>query len=152
FAPYAFRTQLERAITADDYAAIARRNTRLQNAAASLAWTGSWYEADVAVDPLGRDTAPERLIERVFTDLEQYRRLGHDLSVRPAEYVPLRLELAVCALPHYQRAHVKAALLARFGTRKLADGTLGFFHPDELTFGEGIALSRIVAAAQAVHG
>jgi hypothetical protein len=29
---------------------------------------------------------------------------------------------------------------------------LGFFHPDNLTFGEGIFVSRIVAAAQAVAG
>jgi hypothetical protein len=152
FAPHVFRSRLERAVTADDYAVIAKRNSRVQNASASLAWTGSWYEADVAADPFGRESTTERLVERLSTDLEHYRRIGHDLSVRAAEYVPLRLELAVCALPHYQRAHVKAALLARFGTRKLADGTRGFFHPDELTFGQSIAVSRIVAAAQAVTG
>jgi hypothetical protein len=33
-----------------------------------------------------------------------------------------------------------------------ADGTLGFFHPDNLTFGEGIYLSKLVAAVQAVSG
>jgi len=34
----------------------------------------------------------------------------------------------------------------------LPDGRLGFFHPDNLTFGEGIYLSKLVAAAQAVTG
>jgi hypothetical protein len=34
----------------------------------------------------------------------------------------------------------------------LPDGRLGFFHPDNLTFGEGIYLSKLVAAAQAVEG
>jgi hypothetical protein len=29
---------------------------------------------------------------------------------------------------------------------------LGFFHPDNLTFGEGVYLSKLVAAAQAVPG
>jgi hypothetical protein len=29
---------------------------------------------------------------------------------------------------------------------------LGFFHPDNLTFGQGVLLSRLVAAAQAVPG
>jgi hypothetical protein len=34
----------------------------------------------------------------------------------------------------------------------LPDGRLGFFHPDNLSFGEGIYLSKLVAAAQAVVG
>jgi hypothetical protein len=58
----------------------------------------------------------------------------------------------VCVLPHFQRAHVKSALLARFGTRRMPGGQLGYFHPDELTFGRDVAVSRIVAAAQAVAG
>jgi len=70
----------------------------------------------------------------------------------PARYVPLDLKLEVCALPHYQRAHVKAALLDVFSNRVLPAGRLGFFHPDNLTFGEGIFLSKIVATAQAVPG
>ena len=69
-----------------------------------------------------------------------------------ARYVPLDIELAVCVLPHYLRGHVEAALLDVFSTRVLPDGTRGFFHPDNLTFGAGVALSALVAAAQAVPG
>jgi len=43
-------------------------------------------------------------------------------------------------------------LLDIFSGKVLADGQLGFFHPDNLTFGEGIYLSKLVAAAQAVTG
>ena len=50
------------------------------------------------------------------------------------------------------RGHVEAALLDVFSNRVLPDGSLGFFHPDNLSFGEGIFVSRIVAAAQAVPG
>jgi hypothetical protein len=152
FAPAAFRKVLERAITADDYAQIADRNPKLQRAAAALAWTGSWYEADVAVDPWNRESADPALLDAVADDLYQYRRMGHDLRVQPARYVPLKLVLQVCALPGYERGHVKAALLQRFSNRRSADGTLGFFHPDALSFGGGIYLSQIVAAAQAVPG
>jgi hypothetical protein len=151
-APNMFRTRLERAITADDYAAIAGRDPRLQRAAAALVWTGSWYEADVAVDPLGGERAPPALLTEIQHQLWRYRRIGHDLSVRPAEYVSIDLGVAVCVLPHYRRAEVKAALLDVFSNRVLPDGGLGFFHPDRLTFGEGVFLSRIVAAAQAVPG
>lgn len=181
FAPYAFRKILERAITADDYATIAADDTRrlddrpallaqmraegdipmtgvpppfrrLQGAKAMLRWNGSWYEADVALDPKGAESAAPSLVAEVTEWIEPFRRIGHDLSVRPADYVPLDLELTVCVKPDYQRAHVEAALLAVLGNRMLPDGTPGFFHPDNLTFGEGIYVSRIVAAAQAVAG
>jgi hypothetical protein len=39
-----------------------------------------------------------------------------------------------------------------FGSRDLAGGRRGFFHPDNLSFGEAVHLSRLVAAAQEVEG
>jgi hypothetical protein len=78
--------------------------------------------------------------------------MGHDVVVKLAQYVPLDIEMMVCVLPHALRGHVKAALLSLFSNRLLPDGARGFFHPDNLTFGEGILLSKIVAAAQAVPG
>jgi hypothetical protein len=152
FAPTAFNQVLERAIIPEDYKTLAENNPRLQNASAALVWTGSWYEADVAVDPLGTETPVPNLLREVDTDLEQYRRIGHDLAVTRARYVPIYLKLEVCALPYYQRAHVEAALLQTFGRHRLPNGQLGFFHPDNLTFGEDIYLSQIVAVAQAVTG
>lgn len=152
FAPHSFRKELQRAIIGSDYQTIAARNKKLQRAAGVLVWTGSWYEADVAVDPLGSQSISEPLLNEIKMSLERYRRLGHDLHVEPAEYVPLLLELEVCTLPNYQAAHVKAALLDAFSNRTLSGGKRGVFHPDNLTFGEGIHLSKIIAAAQAVTG
>lgn len=154
FAPHDLRDtkKIQRAIVAADYETIAERNAKIQNASAELAWTGSWYEADVAVDPLGSENAEESLLAEIEGYLHAYRRMGHDLRVLPAHYVPLDLKLEVCALPHYQRAHVKAALLDVFSNRILSGDRSGFFHPDKLTFGEGIFLSKIVATAQAVPG
>lgn len=152
FAPYAFRKQLKRAVIAGDYQELAARNPKLQRASGVLVWTGSWYEADVAVDPLGSETASEELLKEIETYLEPHRRMGHDLHLERAEYVPVLLALEVCALPHYQAGHVKAALLEVFSNRVLPGGKRGFFHPDNLTFGEGIHLSKIIATAQAVGG
>jgi hypothetical protein len=125
---------------------------RLQGAKGTLRWTGSWYEALVAVDPLGEEEADPELLAEISAYLEPYRRMGHDLEVKPAQYVPLDLVLTVCVLPQYLRGHVEAALLDVLSNRVLPDGRLGFFHPDNLTFGEGISVSRIVGAAQAVPG
>jgi hypothetical protein len=177
FAPTAFRSVLERAITPDDYAALAADNARrlreryaavaaepgapdaclrtfqaLQGAKARLRWNGSWYEVPVAIDPQGAQTASAALVSEITDYLQPYRRMGYDLRVAPAEYVPLDLGLLVCVLPDYFRGQVEAALLDVFSNRVLPDGSLGFFHPDNLTFGGGIYVSRIIAAAQVVPG
>jgi hypothetical protein len=152
YAPHFFCKKIERAITADDYRTVAERHQALQRAAAELRWSGSWYEACVAVDPLATETISDVSLAEIAQYLEPFRRIGHDLSVVQADYVPLDLRLHVCVLPHFTRGQVKAALLAAFSNRQLPDGSLGFFHPDKLSFGQGITLSRIVAAAQAVPG
>ncbi len=154
FAPRAFRRRLERAITPTDYVAIVLREfpNKVQRAAAQLRWNGSWYEMLVAVDPLGREEADDALLKEIKGRLYRYRRIGHDLVVKSARRVPLDIELLICVRPGYLRGHVKAALLDLFSNRMLPDGRLGFFHSDNLTFGEGIYLSKLVAAAQAVPG
>jgi hypothetical protein len=154
FAPVAFRHQLQRAITAADYAAIVRRDfaVQVQRATAKLRWNGSWYEVLVAIDPLGGGPADPELLDAITGHLYRYRRIGHDLAVREARYAPLDLALRVCVKSGYLRGHVKAALKQLFGNRRLPDGRFGFFHPDNLSFGDDIHLSRIVAAAQTVQG
>jgi hypothetical protein len=151
-APSSFRSVLERAVIADDYARLAAQDPRLQRAVASLDWTGSWFEARVALDPLGREEAAPDLVADVTRSLERYRRMGHDLAVVPAHYVPIDLRLLVCVRPGYLRDHVRAAVLGVLSTRRLPDGRLGLFHPDNETFGGGVAVSTIVAAVQAVAG
>jgi predicted phage baseplate assembly protein len=150
YAPGAFRKELQRAVTADDYADLARSQGNM--ARADLRWTGGWYEARVAIDPIGSEEASHKLLHTIKHDLYRYRRMGHDLTVGPAAYVPLDIEMIVCVLPHYLRGHVEAALLEVFSNRILPDGRLGFFHPDSLTFGEGIYLSKLIAAAYSVTG
>ncbi|MDH3948715.1 MAG: putative baseplate assembly protein, partial [Gammaproteobacteria bacterium] len=154
FAPHAFRKELQRAITADDYAAIVQREfkDKVQRAAARLRWTGSWYEMLVAVDPYGKEEAGPELLEAISGRLHRYRRIGHDLVVKSARRVPLDIEILVCVLPNYLRGHVKAALLDLFSNRLLPNGQHGFFHVDNLSFGDDIHLSRLVAIAQAVEG
>jgi hypothetical protein len=174
FAPFAFRRLLERAINADDYAALTRDNDRrltlrstleaadpgicaspfrkLQSAKASLRWTGSWYTMLVAVDPAGAEDAPPSLLNEITIYLGPFRRMGHDLQVAPAQYVPLSVALTVCVLPNYLRGHVEAAVLDVLSNRVLPDGRLGFFHPDNLTFGDGVLASSLLATVQAVPG
>ncbi|MFF4564926.1 putative baseplate assembly protein [Streptomyces sp. NPDC001435] len=151
-APLDLRRTRLRAVTAEDYAALASALPGVQRAAAELRWTGSVQEAHIAVDALGTGAPTERLLASVAQALESYRRIGHDLVVGPARLVPLDIALTVCARPGHQHGQILAELYRVLGNGRLPGGRLGFFHPDALTFGEPVRLSRLVAVAAAVPG
>ncbi|WP_406418109.1 putative baseplate assembly protein [Streptomyces sp. NBC_01614] len=146
-APLDLRRTRLRAVTAEDYAALATALPGVQRAAAELRWTGSVQEAHVAVDAYGTGAPSAELLASVAQSLEPYRRIGHDVVVGAARLVPLDIELTVCAKPGHQHGQILAELY-----RVLGRGVRGFFHPDALTFGEPVRLSRLVAVAAAVSG
>lgn len=154
FAPKAFRTEIQRAITAEDYVQLVEREFKgqVQSAAATICFTGCSHLVRVAIDPLGQEQASPELLDEIKGRLYRYRRIGHDLLVQSACRVPLDIQLTVCVKPDYLRAHVKAALLDVFSNRNYGNGLKGFFHPDNLTFGDDIYLSKLSAIAQKVAG
>src|SRR5262249_25129939 len=92
------------------------------------------------------------LAARVKKSLYPYRRIGHDIAVSGARYVPLDIEIDVCVLPDFLVGHVEGALLDRFSSGVRRDGQPGFFHPDRLGLGQPLYLSALIAEAQAVTG
>lgn len=146
-----FRTLL-RAVTAEDYATLATDRPGVQRAAAALRWNGSWYEADVALDPAGAAVPSAALLEEVRVALHRYRRIGHDVVTRPALLVPLQVGLDVLVDPHYVTADVREALLRRFMPGRRGGGEPGFFDPAELTFGTPVRAGALVALCMGVPG
>ncbi|HEY8683750.1 MAG TPA: putative baseplate assembly protein, partial [Rhodanobacter sp.] len=63
-----------------------------------------------------------------------------------------RIELFVCVLPDFLRAHVEAELDDRFGAGLRRDGTPAFFHPDRLRLGAPVFASALLAEAQSITG
>jgi hypothetical protein len=152
FAPHAYARVLERAVRADDYAQIAMVDTRIEGANASLAWTGAWYEATVALDAYAAAESDTTLADSTLQRLLGVRRIGHDVRIVPAQRIPLRINLDLCVAPGYTRADVVRAVLDALSNRVLANGERGLFHADRLVFGEDIAASRIISAVQRLAG
>jgi hypothetical protein len=152
YAPHAYGRVLERAVTAVDYATVAGRDPRIQAAKADLAWTGTAFEADVALDVYARDADDADVLPDARARLRGARRVGHDLRIVAQRRVPLTISLEVCVAPGYPRAEVARAVMDVLSDRVLADGSPGLFHPDRLSFGQDVAASRIVAAVQALDG
>lgn len=151
YAPESFRSQ-ERAVTEDDYARIAERHPDVQQAAARLRWTGSWYTMYVSVDRRGGKPLDAPFRSDLLAFMDRFRLAGYDLDLADPVFVPLDIELKVCVLPGYFAAAVKLALLRRLGSGEDDLAQLGFFHPDNFSFGDALPLSRLVAAALSVSG
>ena len=150
-APYAFQVQ-ERAVTELDYAEVAERRRDVQRAAATFRWTGSWHTVFVTADRFGGEPVDDRFEARLRSWLEKYRMAGYDLEVDAPVFVPLEIGLHVCALPGHFRSDVAKQVTAVLSDSVLPDGRLGLFHPDNLTFGQPVFLSAVLAAVHSVTG
>ncbi len=151
YAPHAFRKQ-RRAVTEPDYATMCERHSEVNKAVARLRWTGSWRTAAIAVDRAGGRPVDAEFRAELRSFLEPYRLIGHDLILTPPQFIPLEIGLRIVVREGYQRQAVKTALLSELSASVLADGRLGFFHPDNFTFGQTVYLSPVIAAAAAVTG
>ena len=150
-APFAFRTQ-ERAVTEQDYAAIAERYPGVERAAATFRWTGSWYTVFITVERAGGLAVDAPFESGLRSFMELYRMAGYDVEIESAVYVPLSLELHVCVGTDYFQSDVRSALLEIFNNRLLPDGGTGVFYPGSFLLGQPFYLSPLVAAAQRVDG
>jgi hypothetical protein len=151
YAPQAFRRQ-ERAVLVTDYADVAERHPEVQKAQATLRWTGSWHTIYITLDRKEGLAVDDAFKEEMIDFLDRYRMIDRDLEINGPSFIPLDISLGVCLEPGYYASPVKAALVKLFSNRPLADGTLGYFHPDNLTFNQPVYLSKIVALATKVPG
>ncbi|MGB3614326.1 MAG: putative baseplate assembly protein [Elainellaceae cyanobacterium] len=150
YAPQAFRKQ-KRAVTAEDYGAIASDFPGVQRALATRRWTGSWHTIFITVDREEGRPLDAAFKQEMTAYLNEFRLAGHDIEIEDPRFIPLDIALAVQVEADYFRSAVKRRLLDGF-SRSTLEGSVGFFNPDEFTFGQPIYLSRIVATAMQVAG
>ena len=150
-APEAFRIQ-ERAVTEADYAEVTERHPDVDRAAATFRWTGSWYTLFDTIDRHGGGDVDPKFEERILAHVDRYRQAGTDLEIDGPRFVSLEIALTICVLPGYFRSDVRNVLLDIFSGGLRRDGSPGFFHPDNFTFGQPVILSAIIAAAASVDG
>lgn len=150
-APQAFHTQ-ERCVTEVDCAAIAERHPEVKEARAARQWTGSWDTVFLAVHRRNNLPVDQTFADTITAYMQPYLLTGTDVRVLPPTFVPLDIALTV----HIDGAHVpgivKQALLEAFSDVALPNARLGFFYPDNFTFGRPVYLSEIVQRATQVPG
>ncbi len=162
YAPAAFRAQQFRAVTEADYRSAALTLPGVAGAVASFRWTGSWYTVFVGIDPVLAEhvLTDQRGVTRLDPDFKQivldgltrYRLAGYDLEIRSARYVPLDIDVHLCAKAGYFAADVAQAVAVALSSGVSPEGVPGFFNPNNVTFGQTVYLSPIYAAIGDVEG
>ena len=151
-APEAFRAEMFRAVLREDYESQAEKLAWVQRARATRRWTGSWMTVFTAADPRGAGgLTTDQHIELVRL-IDRVRLAGVEAYAVLPRYVPLDIEVTVCARPEAFRGDVRKAVLEALGARALPDGTAGFFHVDRFTFGTPLERSAVEAAVQRARG
>jgi len=150
-APQAFLTQ-ERAITMTDYATVAKARPQVEDAAATLRWTGSWYTAFITAEPTGDGDLSVALRTSLRRYVNRYRLTGQDIQIEGPGYVSLEIKLAICVDPDYFQSDVRQSLLNALGSGTLPSGQPAFFAPGRFVLGQTVYLSPIYKAARSVAG
>ena len=135
-----------------DYQAAAESNPQIDQAVATLRWTGSWHTVFLAAEPKGGGNLSAALQNNLKKNVERYRLAGQDLEFQSPQYVSLEIELQVCVDPNYFQRDVQQSLLQVLGSGILPNGQKGLFYPDNFTFGQTVYLSPVYAAARSVAG
>ena len=150
-APQAFMTQ-ERAVTMQDYVNVVEQNPQIENGAATLRWTGSWYTVFITAEPVGNANLSKALRRNLTRTVNTYRLAGQDILIEPPQYVSLNIVLAVCVDPDYFQLDVEKALLQVLGSGTLPNGQPAYFSPLNFELGQPVYLSPIYAASRGVAG
>lgn len=150
--PEAYRFRQLRAVTLKDYEDRAEEIPEVFRAKARYMWTGSWRTVRIAIDPVGTTKLSEKLSGKIHSHLNAVRLIGEDLEIRPARYVPVKIEASLCIHPDYWKEDVTHILMQEFSDGYTSDGRMGFFHPDLWSFGQPLRVSEIIGRIQTVKG
>jgi hypothetical protein len=140
---------LQRAVTLEDYATVAMAVPGAGRATARTTG-GIFNTVFVLVDPEGAEDLDEGLRLRVHDAVDRLRMAGREHVVAAAEYVPLEVELVLCAQPGFARHLVRDRVLAEL--RPGSGERPGWFHPDRLSFGDAVRLGDLLAFVQGIAG
>jgi hypothetical protein len=131
---------------------MAQRHRDVQRAAATFRWNGHGHTVFVTVDRFGNRPVTAEFEAELRDLLNGLRMAGYDLEIDAPRFVALEIGLFICAHPDHFRAQVRQEVLRALSATRNPDGTLGFFHPDNLSFGTPVHLSALYARVMAVEG
>lgn len=151
-APEAFRAITFRAVRPEDYSEAAERLPWVQRAGTAFRWTGSWITSFTTPDPRSATALSDLQRTDLFEQVDRFRQAGREAWGLDPIYADLDLEIRICVEPDAFAGDVKKRVLEALFAKKSHSPQLGFFSPDNFTFGTPLWRSELEAVMQAVAG
>ena len=109
----------------------------VQRAAATFRWNGHGHTVFVTVDRFGGRPVTAEFEAELVGFLDRFRMAGYDLEIDAPQLRLARARALRLRAPELLPLRGRAAVLRGAGDRRLPDGALGFFHPDNLDLRPG---------------
>ena len=106
----------------------------------------------IAVDRYGGKPLDDEFKEELSDYIMPFRLMAHDLEIVDPTFVPLDSLLLVEIKDGYFQSSIFRELGNTFSNQDLPDGKRGFFHPDNLSFGQPVYLSQIIQRSMEIAG
>ena len=142
----------ERAVTENDYREIVKRYPGVDHVYIKFQWTGSWYTVFIAIDRKDNKKIDENFKRGLNQYLDNFKLSCYDIQIKEPIFVPLYIKLKIWLKPNILKSEVRRLLFKKFSNIDLDDGTKGFFHPDNFTFGQSLYLSKIYQHVMQIIG
>jgi hypothetical protein len=150
-APEEFAAEPRRAVIPADYAAAAAADPAVKRAIAHRRWSGSWPLMATVVDlDVDADDVAQQALTQIGTTLDGLRMLGIESAVIPGTPIGLVISLEVCAMPGFDPARLRIAILQLL--RPGSDASPGLFHHSRMLLGASVYLSSVLAAVADLPG
>lgn len=151
-APEEYSAITYRAVRPEDFEEAAQRLSWVQRAGAQFRWTGSWSTAFATADAETVSVLPGDYRRELGIHLDRFRMAGREVHVLAPRYADLDLVITICVEPYAYPADAVLAVMRALVGKKGVVREIGFFDPDNFTFGTPLDRSELEAWIQRVPG
>jgi hypothetical protein len=140
FAPTVF-SSMQRAVTADDYVALAQLFPGVSKARAVAE---SWNTITLFIAPQGEGEEPSDILQRdLLAYFEDKRMLTTEIRIKSPDYIHLEIQIEIGAKPYFRNVDVEAAAVSTMND---------LFAFDKADFAQTLYLSKVFEALEALDG
>ena len=142
----------ERAVTPNDYSNLIKNKfSRINNVKTRFVYTGSWNAIKISVD-LPKTLRNKDVLNEVHDYVDQIKMIGNEVLIEFADYVYPDIKLTLYLESGYGSKDVEYRINLILGNQKNSNGTKGFFHPDNFSFGTPVYVSKLFEAIEQIPG
>ncbi len=142
----------ERAITSEDYTKlIKQRFPKVSDIKTRFSHNGGWKTLEIILDMKNNLVLNKKFLNELKIFINKIKMIGYDVSISQTKYVFPEIEISIFLKKGFVKSEVESRLRFLLGNKEDGTGHMGFFHPDNFTFGDPIYVSKLYDVIENIH-